>query len=159
MNSLVLEAKTLALRTYAARELSSDHPTRVAFITELLGGTPKQIAAAWLHDCLEDGLLTYIEIVEAVGNDVADLVLRLSRFKPVTYPAYILKLSFDAEAALVKLADLIHNWSRSKNDPDRKGLARRYEAALPIMAATVGRPNPLTFPTVLEMRERVFASA
>lgn len=70
-------------------------------------------AAAWLHDVLEDTDKTRTEIASVVGEDVAELVWRVTcaegknrreRFSE-TYP----KIRDDARAVAIKLADRIAN--------------------------------------------------
>ena len=59
---MVVEAKMFATAAHAAigqkRKYSGDdyivHPQRVAAIVEKHGGTDEMIAAAWLHDTVED---------------------------------------------------------------------------------------------------------
>lgn len=50
------------------------HPFSVAMLLQKAGCTEEVIAAAILHDTLEDTATTYSELVEQFGNEVADLV-------------------------------------------------------------------------------------
>ena len=50
------------------------HPIEVATIVESAGGTDEMIAAALLHDVIEDTDFTYEDIAEKVSPEVADLV-------------------------------------------------------------------------------------
>ena len=50
------------------------HPIEVATIVEEAGGTDDMIAAALLHDVIEDTDFTYEDIAEKVSPEVADLV-------------------------------------------------------------------------------------
>ena len=50
------------------------HPIEVATIVESAGGTDEMIAAALLHDVIEDTEFTYEDIAEKVSPEVADLV-------------------------------------------------------------------------------------
>jgi (p)ppGpp synthase/HD superfamily hydrolase len=54
------------------------HPTAVALAVAAAGGDEAQIAAAFLHDTLEDTDTTHAELVTEFGQDVADLVLELT---------------------------------------------------------------------------------
>ena len=50
------------------------HPVEVATIVEEAGGTDEMIAAALLHDVIEDTEFTYEDIAEKTSPEVADLV-------------------------------------------------------------------------------------
>lgn len=54
------------------------HTDEVAAIVVAHGGTPEMIAAAHLHDVLEDTPTTFDTLVSEFGHDVADLVAALS---------------------------------------------------------------------------------
>jgi guanosine-3',5'-bis(diphosphate) 3'-pyrophosphohydrolase len=93
------------------------HPAEVAKIVRDAGGSDAMVAAAWLHDTVEDTDVT-IEIVRAeFGDEVADLVGWLTDVsKPEDGNRAVRKAmdrehsaSAPAEAQTVKLADLIAN--------------------------------------------------
>lgn len=86
------------------------------------------LISAWLHDSLEDTDLTKAEIEAVFGNEVADLVWRVTdedganrkERKAKTY----LKLRESEQAIILKLADRIANVESSlQNNP---GLLRMY---------------------------------
>ena len=54
------------------------HPVEVATIVEEAGGTDEMIAAALLHDVIEDTDFTYEDIAEKTSPEVADLVQGLT---------------------------------------------------------------------------------
>ena len=54
------------------------HPVEVATIVEEAGGTDEMIAAALLHDVIEDTEFTYEDIAEKTSPEVADLVQGLT---------------------------------------------------------------------------------
>lgn len=59
------------------------HPTNVAYLVKLFGGTPEMIAAAYLHDVIEDvypvnGKGSCIDIERNFGSNVCELVLWLT---------------------------------------------------------------------------------
>ncbi len=57
------------------------HPKEVAAIVAVMNGDQEEIAAAYLHDVIEDAGITYGQLLEAFGRRVADLVLAESEDK------------------------------------------------------------------------------
>lgn len=102
------------------------HPIEVAEMVSATGGTEEMIAAAYLHDVVEDTGISIDEIRKEFGDIVANLVNDLTNVsKPSdgnrrTRKAMDLKHTAAAseEAKIIKLADLISNAkSIVKNDP------------------------------------------
>jgi diadenosine tetraphosphate (Ap4A) HIT family hydrolase len=98
------------------------HPFRVAMIVrDVFGCTDQEtLAAAVLHDTLEDTRTDFDDLAEAFGVGVASLVVSLSKDKRIPEPererAYDEGLSrADWRARLIKLADVLDN----KDDPWR----------------------------------------
>jgi (p)ppGpp synthase/HD superfamily hydrolase len=97
------------------------HPAEVAGIVDALeGATFEMVAAAWLHDTVEDTGVT-IEVIRAeFGNEVAELVSWLTDVSKPEQGNRAVRKAIDREhtamapaaAQTVKLADLIAN-SRS----------------------------------------------
>lgn len=94
------------------------HPAEVATIVAgVLGSTPNMVAAAWLHDVVEDTGCTFNDIHMAFGIDIATLVGWLTDVsKPEDGPRWLRKkmdrehtAAAPAEAQTIKLADLIAN--------------------------------------------------
>jgi (p)ppGpp synthase/HD superfamily hydrolase len=78
------------------------------------------VAAAWLHDTLEDTATTYGDLVENFGEDVAHLVFELTDlYTPAAFPAWNRAKRKRAEARrlgeaslqaqVIKLADIADN--------------------------------------------------
>jgi (p)ppGpp synthase/HD superfamily hydrolase len=96
------------------------HPTEVANIVASVPHTNEMLAAAWLHDTVEDTGVTILDIQIEFGNEVAALVSWLTDVsKPEDGNRSVRKArdrehiaQAPAEAQTVKLADLISN-SRS----------------------------------------------
>ncbi len=61
------------------------HPKEVAAIVAVMTTDPEVIAAAYLHDVIEDTSVSYEELVENFGRRVADLVLAESEDKSRTW--------------------------------------------------------------------------
>ena len=67
------------------------HPEEVAKLVTRYGGTENQIAAAWLHDVVEDTNITEDLIHQEFGDDIASLVCCLTDVS-VPYKSYQLSL-------------------------------------------------------------------
>ena len=92
------------------------HPFRVAFTVRHVFGCddPVCLAAALLHDVIEDCDIDYDDLLEHFGADVADCVAALSKDarlpEPQREPAYDAQIArADWRAKLVKLADVYDN--------------------------------------------------
>ena len=93
------------------------HPAEVASIVEGIGGTPQMIAAAWLHDTVEDTGVTFDVIEDAFGIQVRMLVDWLTDVSVPSDGNRATRKAIDrrhiaaapADAQTVKLADLISN--------------------------------------------------
>ncbi len=93
------------------------HPAEVAKIVRDAGGTEAMIAAAWLHDTVEDTGVTIEVIRGEFGVEVAELVGWLTDVSRPEHGNRAHRKALDrahsaaapAEAQTVKLADLISN--------------------------------------------------
>ncbi|MBQ9619879.1 MAG: bifunctional (p)ppGpp synthetase/guanosine-3',5'-bis(diphosphate) 3'-pyrophosphohydrolase, partial [Neisseriaceae bacterium] len=96
------------------------HPIAVATEVTLWCMDAKAIAAALLHDVLEDTSTTKEEMANAFGTTVADIVDGLSKLDKITYENYIehqaesfrkliLAMVKDLRILAIKLADRLHN--------------------------------------------------
>lgn len=81
VSTLIAQAKALATERHAhlhlynaARSPAILHIAEVAHLVEQNGGTEDMIAAAWLHDIVEDTGVTIKEIEEQFGPSIAALV-------------------------------------------------------------------------------------
>lgn len=121
-----------------------EHCESVASLVALATGDPEVVAAAWLHDVLEDTECTITEIKNACGVRVADLVFEVTDVSRPADGNRFARKTLDREhlaaASLngktIKLADLIDNTlSIVPWDPDfaRVYLAEK-EALLPLLA-------------------------
>lgn len=119
----------------------SGHMGRVADYVINHGGSPEQIAAAWLHDSIEDGLIDYDTLYSIFPGNVTTWVFVLARDKESeNYQEYIDRLCAVREirpALLIKLGDILDNMDRSRG-PAPERLIKRYEAALPKIRAALG---------------------
>jgi GTP pyrophosphokinase len=107
------------------------HPLRVATTLAGLGLRPPVIAAAVLHDSVEDSDLTVFEVTEQFGRDVASLVDGVTKLGKVPYLSrreqqaesfrkLLLAMAQDIRVLLVKLADRLDNMRTLGPMPDEK---------------------------------------
>ena len=97
------------------------HCEEVANLVEQYGGTESMIAAAWLHDVMEDCGVRLETICEEFGAEVGDYVWWLTKRKGE--PFY---LKPGKEIRTIKLADIFSNISTAETrDPK---FAARYLA-------------------------------
>lgn len=103
------------------------HCEQVAELVRSHGGTPEMIAAAWLHDTVEDCGITLDEIEDMFGTKVAEMVSDLTDVSKREDGNRAKRKEIDRlhtakaspEAKTIKLADLISNTgSITKHDPD-----------------------------------------
>jgi (p)ppGpp synthase/HD superfamily hydrolase len=124
--NVVRKAQVYAMAAHAAvgqrRKYTNEpyivHPAEVAkIVAGVPGSTPDMVAAAWLHDVVEDTGCTYNDIHMGFGTDIATLVGWLTDVsKPEDGPRWYRKkmdrehtAAAPAEAQTIKLADLISN--------------------------------------------------
>jgi len=106
------------------KRLSGDpyitHPLAVAEILADLEQDPKTIAAALLHDVVEDGGITLSQLNEKFGDEVARMVegaTKLSQFtftgreerQAENFRKMFVAMGEDSRIIIVKLADRLHN--------------------------------------------------
>lgn len=122
---LIEKARTYAGEAHGAvghvRKYTGDpyivHPAAVADLVSQVTDDPHTIAAAWLHDTLEDTDVTYADLVAVFGSSVADLVLEVTnvsvpsdgnrKARKAIDRAHLAKAS--PPAMTIKLADIIDN--------------------------------------------------
>ncbi|MGW0672177.1 HD domain-containing protein [Streptomyces sp. NPDC002746] len=93
----------------------AEHLAAVAEGVRARGGSDEQIAAAWLHDAVEDDALSERWLAgAALPQRVKDMVLAVSKRAGEELPAYAGRILATPGALLVKESDLAHN-----ADPDR----------------------------------------
>jgi len=125
------------------------HPAEVAkIVASVPGSTPDMVAAAWLHDVVEDTGCTYTDIHMAFGADIAALVGWLTDVsKPEDGNRAVRKArdrehtaAAPAEAQTIKLADLCSN-SKSimAHDPE---FAKVYLEEKRLLLAVMTRGDP-----------------
>lgn len=96
------------------------HPTAVANILLDIGLDCSTIAAALLHDCIEDTPATESEIRTLFGAEIAELVMGVTKLDKITFKSkeeeqaenfrrMFFAMAKDIRVILIKLADRLHN--------------------------------------------------
>ena len=113
------------------------HCVRVAMTVALKFGCTddKVLAAALLHDVIEDTLADYDDVLQHFGPEVADMVAALSKdmrlVESEREPAYDAQLAQGPwEARLVKLADVYDNLCDAETETARTKLIGKAQRAL-----------------------------
>ena len=107
-------------QTRRSGEKFINHPLGAATICAQLHLDEQTIAAALLHDVIEDTAVGLDELVAAFGADVAQLVEGVTKLTRITfqsreqaeaenYRKMIVAMSQDVRVILIKLADRLHN--------------------------------------------------
>lgn len=103
------------------------HPEAVARMVSAVGGTDDMIAAAYLHDVVEDTCVTLHQLDQEFGEAITDMVDYLSDFQTPEDGNRATRKERERERLAqapamvhtIKLADLIHNsQSIFQHDPD-----------------------------------------
>jgi GTP diphosphokinase / guanosine-3',5'-bis(diphosphate) 3'-diphosphatase len=133
----------------ASGEAYFNHPLEVAAILTEMKLDSATIAAALLHDTVEDTEATHQEIDEKFGPDIAVLVdglTKIAKLDLVTREAaqaenlrkLLLAMSRDVRVLLVKLADRLHNM-RTLNHVKPEKRVRIAQETMDIYAPLAGR--------------------
>ncbi len=125
------------------------HPLEVAAILTELKLDDATIAAALLHDTIEDTETTKEEIDRLFGSEIGSLVEGLTKIRKLDLVSkraaqaenlrkFVLAIAEDARVLLVKLADRLHNMRTLEFVPENKR-NRIAEETLDIYAPLAGR--------------------
>ncbi|WP_418957053.1 HD domain-containing protein [Streptomyces tritici] len=109
----------------------AEHLRAVAEGVRARGGSEDQIAAAWLHDAVEDDALTEEQLrALELPPRVGDMVLALTKRPGETPESYAERVLAVPGALLVKESDLAHNADPARlavlDDPTRRRLTEKY---------------------------------
>lgn len=117
---------------YDDKDFFDTHVRHVVDVLQNYNPTEAEVCAAYLHDSIEDTAATYEEIVLLFGEEIADIVSRVTdkpgknRLERHLNTYYILRRN--PSAIKVKLADRISNMSRSLGLEYEKMYAKEYIA-------------------------------
>ena len=129
-----LEAKAQALATQAHQDQKYGTQPYVAHLADVvrrvkqITDDPEVIAAAWLHDTIEDTTVTYGDIERGFGKNVADMVWAVTgvgQDRAAKMANAIEKIAQTPGSELVKSADRLSNAAASKAEK-KMGLYNRY---------------------------------
>ncbi|WP_328379365.1 HD domain-containing protein [Streptomyces sp. NBC_01020] len=142
------EVEALARRVHATQTDKAGRPYTVhlAAVAEGVaarGGTDEQIAAAWLHDSVEDGALSESWLENApLPRSVKDMVSAMTKRpgeSPETYAARILAVP---GALLIKESDIAHNADPQRlaelDTPTRDRLTAKYARMRRLLGLAAG---------------------
>ncbi|MFF8727355.1 HD domain-containing protein [Streptomyces sp. NPDC015171] len=152
MNQLTLaEVEALARaahegQTDKAGRPYAEHLAAVAEGVRARGGDPEQIAAAWLHDSVEDAALSEEWLAEAALTARTKAIVRALTKRPGEGPeAYARRVLAAPGALLVKESDLAHNADPRRlavlDGPTRKRLTEKY-ARMRALLGLEAEPEP-----------------
>ena len=107
-------------QTRITGEAYIQHPLNVAMILTTINADAKCIAAALLHDTIEDCDASFEELKELFGSEVAMLVNCVTKINKIKYNSVseqmaanqrkiLVGLSEDVRVIIIKLADRLHN--------------------------------------------------
>ncbi|MFJ9035802.1 HD domain-containing protein [Streptomyces sp. NPDC102406] len=141
------EIEDLARRAHAGQQDKAgrpyaEHLAAVAAGVRARGGTDEQVAAAWLHDAIEDDALSADRLASAALPEATKAIVRAMTKRPGESPqAYAERILSTPGARLVKEADLAHNADPARlavlDEATRARLTRKYAT----MRALLGLPG------------------
>lgn len=156
-DDLVIRASEFAAAAHASidhrRKFTNEpyivHPQAVSELVATVTDDPATIAAAWLHDVVEDTPVTIQEIEAEFGADVGSLVADLTDVSRLSDGNRRVRKAIDRQhtseadprAKTVKLADVIHNLTEIvRQDP---GFAVKFlaESEQLLLVLTEGHPT------------------
>ena len=160
---VIERAFDVAARAHAGQKRKSGdpyitHPVAVAAILAELGMTPPTLAAALLHDTVEDTDYTLEELRKDFGDEVAMLVDGVTKLDKVTYGdaaqaetvrKMVVAMSRDIRVLVIKLADRLHN-ARTWRYVSQESAERKARETLEIYAPLAHRLGMNTIKWELE---------
>lgn len=105
------------------------HPCRVANALN----TSRLKSIAWVHDVVEDTEVPLSHIRNSLSEEIAVAVDHLTKRKDESYKDFILRVSRNIDATLVKIEDIKDNLRDLKNGSRRD----KYELALVILERSI----------------------
>lgn len=119
-----------------------EHPARVAGIAAARGGSETIVAAAWLHDTLEDTNITEQTLrFLCFPQPVIDAVVAVTRTPEVPPEGYYANIRTNPDALAVKLADIADNLDEDRlallDEKTAARLRRKYAKAIHLLTGNV----------------------
>lgn len=134
------------------------HPVAVATILAEIGMTATTLAAALLHDTVEDTEYSLKQLAEEFGEEIAQLVDGVTKLDKVNYGQaaaaetvrkMIIAMSRDIRVLVIKLGDRLHN-ARTWKYVSRESASRKARETLEIFAPLAHRLGMNTIKWELE---------
>jgi (p)ppGpp synthase/HD superfamily hydrolase len=124
-------ANAIAITAHAGQKYGDEpyynHVRRVA--DTVMGVGQNWVAAALLHDVMEDTPVTAEHLIQAgISRDTVEILESLTRWKGETYKDYIERVRRTRQASIIKLADLNDHLRNSTTL--KFGLSTRYNKAV-----------------------------
>ncbi len=135
LESTDIVKSAMQLATYAHRNQKYGERPYVTHLADVVARVktitqdPEVIAAAWLHDIIEDTQVTYGDVERQFGKNVADMVWAVTGVghdRAAKMANAIEKIAKTPGAELVKSADRLSNARASKEEKKMK-LYQRYK--------------------------------
>jgi len=122
----------------ASGDIYITHPLAVAEVVAELEADEEAVAAALLHDTLEDTSTTQAELVAAFGQEIAQLVAGVTKLGQIDFRTrqerqagnlrkMLLAMAKDLRVILIKLCDRLHNMRTLRALPEEKRRAVSQE--------------------------------
>ena len=141
------EEKTLIKSAYDLAHIG--HPFSVALTLAKMNLDAETVAAALLHDVVEDTKFTINDIKEEFGENVAFLVSGVTKLDKIQYSGIetrvenlrkmFLAMAQDIRVVLIKLADRYHNMQTLGDKPEEKDRKRIALETLEVYAPIANR--------------------
>ena len=122
---LIMKAYNLAAEKHKDQKRGSGepyiiHPLNVAYILAEIGLDDNTIAAALLHDVVEDTDITQKDLTDMFGSEISEMVAGVTKLSTIqfatveekqveNYRRMFLAMGKDIRVILIKLADRLHN--------------------------------------------------
>jgi len=90
------------------------HPAAVAKMLSEQGHSKMTQAVAYMHDLLEDTKVTVKDLYDIFPDLIVDAVVAMTHLEDEEYVDYIVRLTDNEIARVVKIADLTHNMSLNR---------------------------------------------
>lgn len=149
LNNTVERARELAMRLHAGQHDRNGvpyikHPEAVAAYVRQrwADATDQELAAAWLHDALEDTDATPESLLAAgIALETVAIVREVTRPAHLTYHQWIAILADQGSrsALRVKLGDNEHNSDPARRLPGSDIVERRYQPARRVLEQALAR--------------------
>lgn len=145
MTDLVTTARQIATAAHRGQVDKSGapyigHPARVAEHAAAAGGDERVVAAAWLHDVVEDTTITPEQLrADGIPEEVVAAVVAVTKVPGEPVEEYFARVNANPIAVAVKTADLADNTDPRRlallEDATRTRLQAKYARARQLLAA------------------------